>query len=271
MLIAHEDHVSLDSTTLSITKGSLASGTLDSLKTRQLAETATISRSGASFIVRATFDQDRDVRVVAILNYGRTGAAPQIFTLRDSSLSTIVSEAGLDAAMDTDIYTINYFKDFGQTYSNVRAVDYEVAVGGDAPLGRLWAGPAFAPDNVQAFGFGFGVADPSSVSTSRGGQAYADPYNRLRTLRATLPALTETEAFGDATDSSVTNIQDMLFTVGKHRELIIIPYEGDDSLVHKWGMYGHLTGYSNIVPVRPGDGSNTTRLFEVSLEAIEER
>lgn len=268
MLIAYEDHVSLDSTTLALTVGSLVSGTLDSLVTRQLAETVELSSAGF-FTVRATFDQDRSVRIAAALNYSKPDDG-MIITLRDSGGGLIKAASTATLDFDSSIYTVNYIVVFDQTYTNVRTVDFSIGASGAQTLGRLWCGPAFIPSEIQALSFGFGVADPSGLSTSRGGQAYSDPYGRLRTLTARLPALTESEAFGDATDSSVINAQDMLFTVGRHRELILIPYEGNSSLIHKWGLYGHLTGYSDIVPVRPGDAT-IGRLFELSLNAIEER
>lgn len=136
-------------------------------------------------------------------------------------------------------------------------------------IGGFWIGSIWQPSSdgagVEMATFSQAIADNSSPQSSRGNSWKSDNLRRVRVNNISIPAMTETEAIGNS--SGVVNLQDILFEVGSSQQCIIIPSTSSDHVIHKFGLYGHLTGESRISLVTRSDG---TRLYRTDLTHYEE-
>lgn len=156
-----------------------------------------------------------------------------------------------------------------QNYSNVRYVDIIVETSGGSQqyeFGRIWAGPFWSPTRKTARrNFRIQTRDDSIINKSSGQQAYADYRPRFRQLTCTLPYLTEAEAIGEE-DGQTHNLQDIGFEVGRAGEVIVIPSQSSNQVIHKFGVYGH---FEEAPPVDLIEGSRG-RKYESTFDVIED-
>ncbi len=122
-------------------------------------------------------------------------------------------------------------------------------------IGRFWAGPLWRPAGGIQRKWGCKVHDPGEMGKSRGRQGYPRLRQRVRQLDMQLSHMTTAQAYG-AEGSSEMDLQQLGFRVGTTTSTLLFPrtqVDGvlDKHLIHRLGVYGHLTEDVNI---RHADG-----------------
>ncbi|HRQ65877.1 MAG TPA: hypothetical protein PKZ76_13620 [Xanthomonadaceae bacterium] len=122
---------------------------------------------------------------------------------------------------------------------------------GPMSIGRVWAGPLWRPPVGTRTEWQPPVVDPGEMRRSRGNQGYPRRRQRHRRLVGEINRVPKPWAIGEP-ESSVMDIQQMGFRLGKTEPCVLFPYTqlGDDSLdvhsIHRLGCYGHFNQ-----PLRP--------------------
>lgn len=135
-------------------------------------------------------------------------------------------------------------------------------------LGRLWAGRAFQPTyKTQRRDYTMKTMDDSVITRTIGQQVYADYRPRYRQLHvATL--LTEDEAIGTE-DGETQNLQDIGFEVGRAGEVIVLPSQANNQVIHKMGIYGHFLEAPSILLAETN--AKIGRLYSSDFDVVEDR
>ena len=223
------------------------------------------------------FDAVRTIQIVALLDHNYPSDAEVTIELLNDSSQVILSDdiamtftANSDSNFPNNTFIIFDSAQAGVLQVNVSiervpSADYEVA----PFLGRLWGGAIWQPTSdgaaTELSTFSQAIIDNSSPQSSRGNSWKSDNLRRVRVNSISIPAMTETEAIGNS--SGAVNLQDILFEVGSSQECIIIPSTANSQVIHKFGLYGHLTGESRISLV---DKSGGTRVYRTDLTHLEE-
>lgn len=97
-------------------------------------------------------------------------------------------------------------------------------------VGRVVLAPVWKPSNGQLYEWTILPNDPSQISKSYGGQAYADIRPQLRELDFTLDFLSESEMFGNAFALARAN--------GVVKDVLAIPFETGARISEQsvWGL-----------------------------------
>lgn len=137
-------------------------------------------------------------------------------------------------------------------------------------LGGIWIGPKFTPANgISIDGFAQSVADNSQVVRSIGGQVWAEPEVRQRTMKATFAGLLESEVYALAPTQC---LQQLAAYCGSSRPLIAVPTTSTDMLMYTQAIYGYLSAPAAWNLVEKVDDNNVkTRLYSGGLEIVEAR
>jgi len=137
-------------------------------------------------------------------------------------------------------------------------------------IGAVWAGPKFSPENgISIDGFAQSIADNTQVVRSIGGQVWADPETRQRSMKATFPGLFEREVYGVAPTQCLIQLA---AHCGISRPLIVVPVSSQDELVYTQAIYGYLSAPAAWNLIEKVDDNNVkTRLYSGGLEIVEAR
>ncbi|HEX2554257.1 MAG TPA: hypothetical protein VHL98_11175 [Microvirga sp.] len=120
-------------------------------------------------------------------------------------------------------------------------------------VGRFMAGVPFVPSINMSYGAAIKVNDDTTESRTTGGQSHFGTKPKYRSLRFTLDALTDAEAFG-----AYPSVEDMMDTLGISGNLLAI-YDPDDTAVMlpKRTIYGRLRALSEIVEANASQAPHT--------------
>lgn len=290
MLIAWRDYVA-DSTFTEITGSWSAGAPLDNVKLRQLGITAVASdnlkrsfKSTFDLTKRVTDTDGAQVGLVSILNHNLPFEHAVAITLLDTGASPII-------AVPPALYWIPLISEFPK---NIHFVVGSLGAGDNIPgvggiqldfyptpdpdgqfgdptpyplqIGRVWAGPVFAPTyKTMRSDFTLDVIDDSVINRSMGQQVYADYKPRYRRLNVST-ILTETEAIGTE-DGRTISLEDISFEVGRAGEVIVLPSISSNQVMHKFGVYGHFDTPPSLVLTEV----KGTRHYSASFAVIEDR
>lgn len=142
----------------------------------------------------------------------------------------------------------------------------------DVKIGRIWIGNAVEIPNGVDADWTFGIAEAGHVAVSRGGQAYANRAQVLKTLSVNLSgeALDARQAFGIGVTTSPEGIRhasdwlsDAAITCGEQGNIIVVP-RSDGDWPMRTAVYGRVTGPIRITHVA-GD------YYQSSIDVVEER
>lgn len=306
-LISFRDEISLfaaqwpNTEAITLSGGAVVSGNLKNLFTRQLESGAVIRpnttntrRFELTANVRQSFVSPTSltgVRMIAILGlapfeymnnapnvnpvfkiYGMPGriqvgevSARRIHGVDPANgpVNRILAAPALARRSDgTGMTYTSYLIEFRDNSSSNRSVK----------IGRIWIGNAVElPDGVDA-DWTFGVAEAGSVAVSRGGQAYANRAQVVKTLSVNLSgeALDARQAFGIGVTTTPEGqrhasdwLSDAAITCGEQGNIIVVPRTSGDWPM-RTGIYGRLTNPIQIEHVA-GD------YYRSSIDVIEER
>lgn len=249
MLIAYRNLLDREDVVYGILLGGfLANAPFENVLDRRLAVVAIsdgLDSIGGTHTIRVDFEWDTDVEIGIgaylghSINAGEevkfTGFSAGGATIFNTTLSSVYLPPAL-SQFPRHTYIV-----LDQTYT-VRRVRFNITgvVGHQIELGRLWAGPVWEPEGKTAQrDFHMHTRDDSVVTRSIGQQVYVDYKPRYRQLACAIPYLTEAEAIGTA-DGETQNLQDIAFEVGRGGEVIVIPSTHSDTVVHRFGVYGHF-------------------------------
>ena len=122
--------------------------------------------------------------------------------------------------------------------------------------GALWLGPIWSlPDGIEAT-WSQAVSDPSTMGRSVGNQGYPRRRQRYRSFEGRAIHVPFAWAFGDETDATVLDIQQLLYRVGTTEPIALFPRTqnaaGDVSVhvMHRLGIYGHMAETGRIEHLR---------------------
>lgn len=139
-------------------------------------------------------------------------------------------------------------------------------------FGGVWVGPAFAPRHGIAIdGFSGSLIDGSQVVRSIGGQVWAEPEVRQRTMKVQLPGMKEPEVYGFAPSQC---LQQLSAYCGVSRPLIVVPTTDTEELVYTQGIYGYLTvpaSWNLQDKTKDPTTGQMIRLYTGSLDIVEAR
>lgn len=138
--------------------------------------------------------------------------------------------------------------------------------------GGVWAGPRFQPENgISIGGFAHGIVDNSQVVKSIGGQVWAEPEVRQRSMKLTFAGLLENEVYALAPNQC---LQQLAAHCGLSRPLIVVPTTSDEDLVYTQGLYGYLTSMPSwdlAEKTKDATTGQMVRLYTGALEILEAR
>lgn len=222
-------------------------GSFDSLKDMRLAKAAVWSDLG-TLVMYVTFAEPAPVQLVSILDVRIDGPiACQIhFYDMDENLKPIRHDADLIEYPGSDFVRHQH----AILPAPAMAKGIRVALGGDASaplsIGRLWAGPLWAPPDGIKRRWQQSVIDPGEMAISRGGQGYPRQRQRRRRLDVELSHMPYEWAFGRE-DNAILDLQQIGYRVGTTEPVICFPRtltpagDIDTHAIHRLGVYGHLT------------------------------
>lgn len=274
MLIGYRDI--LADSNIAPTSGSFdASAPLSNALTRQLAVKAIFPTAGGDMDLLATFDEDKQVGIVAFLAHNFENSYRVGVTLKNQASATIFADElspvwlpPVDSQFPRNLYFV-----LPQNFDGVRSIEINVSVSGPADLsfGRIWAGPVWIPATATGRrDFKCRTRDNGVINYSIGQQAYADRKPRFRQLTCSLPVLTEAEAIGTE-DGETQNLQDIGFEVGKTDPVIVIPTQRTNQVIHRFGVYGTFMDPPSPDLIEDSSGTETDGLKYSSLfDVIEE-
>lgn len=118
--------------------------------------------------------------------------------------------------------------------------------------GAMWAGPIWtAADGLEAT-WAEAVTDPGTMGISVGGQGYPRRRRRLRSFEGRAVHVSFANAFGDESDDSVLDIQQLLYRVGITEPVALFPRTTNAAgnisahVMHRLGIYGHFAELGRI-------------------------
>jgi len=138
-------------------------------------------------------------------------------------------------------------------YNRLNVVYAPGATPTDWYLGRIFVGAYFEP--LRTFGYNYqeGIADPSLLSETIGGQVHADEIESYRTFSAS--GVMETQA-------QWVLFQSMINTAGTRKEIFIALDYANDAAERT--IYGRFAKLPTVTRIAPG-------VFQYSFEIIEAR
>ena len=127
----------------------------------------------------------------------------------------------------------------------------------------MWAGPYWEPSGKTARrDFRMQTRDDSVPHKSIGQQVYVDYRPRYRQLTCTIPVLEEDEAIGTE-DGLTQNLQDTSFAVGRGGEVIVVPSQENNQLIHKFGVAGRFLEPPEVRLIEEAHDRHYTTTFDV--------
>lgn len=138
--------------------------------------------------------------LLALLGTNLTAAATvrlRLSNVDPAALATLLLDTGVLAAGVKAGYGAIY-KAFASTPARYWRIDLSDASLMQLQIGRLFLGPSWAPSSPQEFGWSVTAMDPSKITTSYGGQDYADVVPQKRVLDFQLNWHSEAELYGNA-------------------------------------------------------------------------
>lgn len=118
-------------------------------------------------------------------------------------------------------------------------------------VGAIWASRVWMPPDGLLAGWQTRVIDPGTLSRSAGGQGYPRLRQRYRQFTGQVSDLARAWAYG-AVDSSVVDLQQLLYGCGTTDPVVVLPRTRDAAGVadvhamHRLGVYGHLDELGEI-------------------------
>lgn len=283
MLIGYRDYIQSATVTAPAGAGNAffdAEAPVTNLQDRRLAVRANSSNFTAGFgffttvQVRASWDDAVPVRLVAMLGHGMHTTVAGNVLIRGydgaNGSGSMILEWNLVAPWQPPAnsqFSRNMFIDLGASY-NLKSLDffYQGSLGdNDAGwfAGRWWAGPIWTPAiGTARRDFRIQTRDDSIVTRSNGGQVYVDYKARYRQLTCTLPGMTEAEAIG-TDDGETQNLQDISFECGRGGEVIVLPNQSSNQVIHKFGIYGHFFEPPSVDLIVEASGRKYSSTFDV--------
>lgn len=137
-------------------------------------------------------------------------------------------------------------------------------------LGRIWIDAPWTPST--GLQFRLTVADPSVTQRTIAQSVYSYRKNRFRKVDIILNNMSEQDAFGSSSDTTVRSAAHMDFTVGTSSPVVIIPETGGadaEQIRHQTGFYGHIENSAPIRTMEAKDGSGWR--YQKSFTVCEER
>lgn len=125
-------------------------------------------------------------------------------------------------------------------------IDAGFSAGGTLTVtaGGLWAGPVWQPPDGLEATWKQAPIDPGRMGRSPGGQGYPRRRQRLRSFEGRAVHLPFAWAYGDEDDSSILDVQQLLFRVGCTEPIVLFPRtrnaagELSTHVMHRLGIYG---------------------------------
>jgi len=147
---------------------------------------------------------------------------------------------------------------FAATYSAryVRVILTPPA-GQDVDIGRVWIDDPWTPG--VGIEFDQTVQDNSQSNRTIGQSVYSYVRPRFRVSRIRLVSMTEQDAIGSSSDTTIKSAHHMDITVGISSPLVVIPETtgaDNEQIRHKLGFYGSIKSSTPlaIVPAKDGSG-----------------
>lgn len=133
-------------------------------------------------------------------------------------------------------------------------IDAGFSAGGTLTVtaGALWASPVWSPpDGIEAT-WSQAVTDPGKMGRSVGNQGYPRRRQRYRSFEGRAIHVPFAWAFGDETDATVLDIQQLLYRIGTTEPIALFPRtqnaagEVSVHVMHRLGIYGHMAETGRI-------------------------
>lgn len=244
-----------------ITAGDIGAGSvtrsLDNLKTRQLANVASIDGS-LKFEVDVDLGSALPIRCVAMLGIVKTGFLTNLQGQVTVNGSVKISSEPTHATplFTGSLYTVANEKD-GMPLSVFCVVDagivgryVRVRINEPLPgfqersVGRLWISQAVVLSRGVDSQWTLDLVDPGSVEASAGGQWYESRRPLARRLSFSLTGAETDTTFGfdesEEIDPQVESLQIAAFALGSTGEAIVLPRTATSPWLNRLGVYGHL-------------------------------
>lgn len=245
--------------------GDLTVGTLESLRDGRLATRCTLSATsalGGSATVgldwqRAGGPSDLvPCGLVGLLNYdvSAPGASVITWTIQLYTDSGLVSFDSIEVFQrPSDDFPQHLWCLLGSTYQVYGAriivvAEWPEATSGtlDITPGAMWAGPVWAPPDGLDATWWQAPVDGGKMGRSDGGQGYPRRRPRWRSFEGRAVHVPFKHAFGDDTDPSLLDIQQLLYRVGTTGIIALFPQTKDATgapslhRIHRLGIHGHF-------------------------------
>lgn len=244
------------------------------LQTRQLGRVFRQTLSAASplqsVIVDADLGSAKDIKYVGIFGHNISAGSYAVALGTSSGGSQVASESGtLWQGVADDPKQQHVI--FSQTYSaRYVRVTLTPDAGQTVDWGRLWIDDPWMPK--VGLKFRPMIMDPSQKERSLGQSVFAYRRPRYRVNRMHFVDLSEQEALGSSSDSTIKSAHHMDMTVGTSDSVVVIPETtGTDSeqVRHKLGIYGVIKRSTEmrLIPVKESSGWH----YQKDLEVEEER
>jgi hypothetical protein len=245
--------------------GTVSAGPLENLLDMRLSKRATMtatSDSGGNAIIEATWAMASgtvSVDLVGLLNYAVS--APDAASVAVSLTAYGPSDSYQENAIwtrpsaDFPLHAWVFCPDRIQA-SEIRLQVTALFGGAGETLtltaGGLWAGPVWSPpDGIEAT-WAQSIVDRGTVGRSEGGQGYPRRRQRYRSFEGRAINVPFDWAFGDAADSTVLDIQQLLYRIGTTEPVALFPRTQDATgalsthVIHRLGIYGHMVDPGRI-------------------------
>lgn len=256
--------------TLSLLNGSVGSGDLAALQdmrlSKRVAMTDTVVGAGHAQVIIDWEVPDANaaaIQLVGLLNYGitATGADDVVVQISVSGVAgtgDIVGQSVTRWERPSADFPLHLWamldSPIADGYRVSMTIDAGFSAGGtlEVTAGGLWIGPIWSPpDGIEAT-WSQAVSDPGSMGRSVGNQGYPRRRQRYRSFEGRAIHVPFAWAFGDETDATVLDIQQLLYRIGTTEPIALFPRTqnaaGDVSVhvMHRLGIYGHMAETGRI-------------------------
>lgn len=250
---------------LTLNAGTLAAGTLSALQDMRLSRRVTVTDTSdgggtASIVITwAVASGTVAVDLLGLLNYEvlAPDAAYVTVSLTASGPggSYASNETWSRPAANFPLHLWSFCD--ARVFADTVTIEITAAFGGAGEVlsltaGALWAGPIWTlPVGIDA-SWSQAVVDPGAVGRSVGGQGYPRRRQRYRSFEGRAIHIPFAYAFGDESDASVLDIQQLLYRIGTTEPIALFPRTRDASgelsthIIHRLGIYGHLAEAGRI-------------------------
>ena len=198
----------------------------------------------------------KDISFVAIIGHNIDAGTYAVHLGTTSGASDVATASGtLWQGVSDDVQ--QQFVLMGATYSARYVRVILTPTGGqDVDVGRIWIDNPFAP-NVGAE-YEVTAQDNSATQQTIGQSKYSYERKRYRSARMLFNNLTEQEALGSSSDTTIKSASHMDITVGTSSPLIVLPETtgGDAEQVrHKLGFYGSIKSSTPLKIIQSRDST----------------